>query len=56
MKFKLRSHVAAAMLLAPAAAVFVAQPAAAQQRATVAAPVITSMAVNADEGLAPPLV
>jgi hypothetical protein len=53
MKFKLRSHVAAILLLAPAAATFIAQPAAAQQRAVVAAPVITSMAVNADEGLTP---
>ncbi|MDB5857826.1 MAG: hypothetical protein JWQ76_1515 [Ramlibacter sp.] len=53
MKFKLRSQVAAIMLLAPAAAIFIAQPAAAQQRAVVATPVITSMAVNADEGLAP---
>ena len=52
MKFKINSHVAAIMLLAPAAATFIAQPAAAQQRAVVADPV-TSMAVNADEGLAP---
>ncbi|MCG2592155.1 hypothetical protein LZ009_05110 [Ramlibacter sp. XY19] len=49
MKHKLRAHVAAIMLLAPAAATFVALPAAAQA----AAPVITSMAVNADEGLSP---
>ena len=48
MKAKLRTTVAAVMLLAPVA--FVAQPASAQQRATVA-PVITSMAVNADHGL-----
>lgn len=52
MKFKLRSLVAAMMLVAPAAAILIAQPAAAQQRAVVA-PVISSMAVNADEGLAP---
>jgi hypothetical protein len=52
MQHKLRAQVAAIMLLAPAAATFLAQPAAAQQRATVA-PVITSMAVNADEGLSP---
>lgn len=51
MKYKLRAHVAAIMLLAPAATLLT-QPAAAQQRATVA-PVITSMAVNADEGLSP---
>jgi len=48
---QLRTHVAALMLLAPAAATFLPMPAAAQ-RATVA-PVITSMAVNADHGLSP---
>jgi hypothetical protein len=52
MQHKLRAQVAAIMLLAPAAATFLAQPAAAQQRASTA-PVITSMAVNADEGLSP---
>jgi len=52
MQHKLRAQVAAIMLLAPAAATFLAQPAAAQQRATVA-PVINSLSVNADEGLAP---
>jgi hypothetical protein len=52
MQHKLRAQVAAIMLLAPAAATFLAQPAAAQQRAAVA-PVITSLAVNADEGLSP---
>ena len=50
MQHKLRAQVVAIMLLAPAAATFLAQPAAAQ---TVAAPVITSMAVKADEGLSP---
>jgi hypothetical protein len=49
MKHKLRAHVAAIMLLAPAAATFVALPVSAQA----AAPVINSMSVNADEGLAP---
>lgn len=49
----LRSHVAAALLLVPTAAVMVASPAVAQQRATVALPAITSMAFNSDEGLAP---
>lgn len=53
MKAKLRTHVAALMLLAPAAAVLVAQPAAAQQRAVRVAPSITSMAVNSDQGLSP---
>lgn len=48
---KLRTHVAALMLLAPAAATFLAQPASAQQRAP--APTITSLAVNADAGVAP---
>jgi hypothetical protein len=49
----LRSHVAAALLLVPTAAVMVANPAVAQQRATVALPAITSMAFNSNEGLAP---
>ena len=53
MKFTLRSHVAAVMLLAPMAAALVADPAAAQQRAVVAQPSITSMALTADEALAP---
>lgn len=52
MKAKLRTTVAALMLLAPAAAVLVAEPAAAQQRVRVA-PSITSMAVNSDQGLSP---
>jgi hypothetical protein len=50
---KLRTHVAALMLLAPVAATFVAQPAAAQQRATVAQPSISNMTLNADGGLSP---
>lgn len=50
MNAKIRSTVAAMMLLAPVAATFVAQPAAAQQRQ---APSITSMALNADAGLSP---
>jgi hypothetical protein len=50
---KLRTHVAALMLLAPVAATFVALPAAAQQRAVVAQPSITNMALNADAGLSP---
>lgn len=54
MKFALRAQAAAAMmLLAPMAATLVATPAAAQQRAVVAQPAIRSMAVNADNGLAP---
>jgi hypothetical protein len=48
---KIRTHVAALMLLAPAAA-FLAPPAAAQQQRA-PAPTITSLAVNADAGLAP---
>ena len=51
MKVQLRSTVAAMMLLVPVAASFVAQPAAAQQRA--AAPSITQMALNSDAGLSP---
>lgn len=51
MKTKLRSTAAAIMLLAPLGAAFVAQPAAAQQRAV--APVVTSMALNADHGISP---
>lgn len=53
MKAKLRTHVAALMLLAPAAAVLVAQPAAAQQRTVRVAPAINSMSVNSDQGLSP---
>lgn len=52
MKAKLRTHVAAIMLLAPVAATFVGTPAFAQQRATVA-PTISSMAVNSDAGVQP---
>lgn len=52
MKAKIRSQVAAIMLLAPVA--FLAQPASAQQRATVAAASeITSLAVNSDAGISP---
>jgi hypothetical protein len=51
MQAKLRSTVAAMMLLAPLAASFVAQPAHAQARATVAAPSITNMSLNSDAGL-----
>ena len=51
MQAKLRSTVAAMMLLAPMAASFVAQPVHAQARATVAAPAITNMALNSDGGL-----
>jgi hypothetical protein len=51
MQAKLRSTVAAMMLLAPLAASFVAQPAHAQTRATVAAPSITNMSLNSDAGL-----
>jgi hypothetical protein len=50
MKARLRSTVAAMLLLAPVAATLVAQPAAAQQQA---APAVTSMALNADAGLSP---
>lgn len=49
---KLRSTVAAAMLLAPVALTFIAEPAAAQQR-VVTAPSITNMALNSDAGLSP---
>lgn len=50
MTARLRSTAAAIMLLAPVAATFVAQPAAAQQQA---APAISAMSLNADAGLAP---
>lgn len=50
---KIRSTVAAVMLLAPTAAMMMAQPAAAQQRAVVAQPSITQMALNSDAGLSP---
>lgn len=53
MKAQLRSTVAAALLLAPLAATFVAEPVAAQQRATVAQPQVTNMALNSDAGLSP---
>lgn len=50
-KAQLRNTVAASlMLLAPVAATFVVQPVAAQTRA-VAAPVVTGLTLNADEGL-----
>lgn len=52
-KTTLRSTVAAVMLLAPLAASFVAQPAHAATRATVAQPQITNMALNSDSGLSP---
>ena len=52
MKALLRHHVAALLLLAPAAATFVATPAiAAPQRAVI--PRVTGMTLNADNGLAP---
>lgn len=51
MKAQLRHHVAALMLLAPAAATFVATPAVAQR--AVASPQIVGLALNADNGLAP---
>jgi hypothetical protein len=50
MKTQLRNHVAALLLLAPVAATFVATPAVAQQAA---APRVTGLALNADNGLAP---
>jgi hypothetical protein len=53
MNNRLRSTVAAAMLLAPVAATLIAEPAAAQQRATVAQPSITQMALNSDAGISP---
>jgi hypothetical protein len=53
MKTRLRSTLAAAMLLAPVAATFVAEPAAAQQRAVVAAPQVADMTLNSDAGLSP---
>jgi hypothetical protein len=52
MKFQLRTHVAALMLLAPMAAM-VASPATAQNAVVRAQPTITSMALNADHGLSP---
>lgn len=51
MKTKLRSTVAAAMLLAPLAGAFVAEPVAAQQRA--AQPSVRNMSINSDAGLSP---
>lgn len=51
MKRQLRTHVAAAMLLAPAAMTMLAQPAVAQSR--VAAPQVHTLSVNADNGLQP---
>jgi hypothetical protein len=48
MQAKLRSTVAAALLLLPVAATFVAQPA---NAATATAPAITNMALNSDAGL-----
>jgi len=51
MQARLRSTVAAMILLGPMAASFVAQPVHAQARATVAAPAITNMALNSDAGL-----
>jgi hypothetical protein len=53
MKPTLRSTALAAMLLVPVAATFVADPAHAQQRAAVAQPQITNMALNSDAGLSP---
>jgi hypothetical protein len=53
MKATLRSTALAAMLLAPLAATFVAQPVQAQTRATVAVPQITNMTLNSDSGLSP---
>ena len=53
MKERIRSHVAAAMLLAPAMLGLSVQPAVAQQSTVVVRPTITSMALNADEALAP---
>lgn len=51
MKNRLRSTVAAAMLLGPLAGAFVAEPAVAQQRA--ARPAISNMSLNSDAGLSP---
>ena len=51
-KHTFKSTVAALMLLAPAAATFVAQPVHAQAR-TATAPRITNMALNSDSGLSP---
>jgi hypothetical protein len=53
MKTALRNYTAAALLLVPAAAALVAQPAIAQQRVVVAQPVITSLALNSNSGVAP---
>ena len=49
----LRSHVAAALLLLPAATAFVAAPAAAQHRVASEQPAIRTIAVDASAGLAP---
>lgn len=51
MKAKLRSTVAAAMLLAPLAGAFLAEPVQAQTRAVVATPSISNMSINSDSGL-----
>jgi hypothetical protein len=48
----IRTTVAAALLMAPAALTFLAQPAAAQQRAA-AQPAITNVALNSDAALSP---
>jgi hypothetical protein len=53
MKIALRTHVAAAMLLLPVSAAFMAQPATAQQRAVVAQHEVRSMSLNSSNGLTP---
>ena len=53
MKAYLRSTALAAMLLAPLAVTFIAQPVQAQTRARVATPQITNMSLNSDSGLSP---
>lgn len=53
MKTVIRNHMAALMLLVPAACAFVSTPAAAQHWNRVAQPTITSMTLDADRGLTP---
>lgn len=53
MRSTVRNHFAALMMLVPAAAVLVAAPAQAQQRAVAAQPAIRALGLNSNAGLAP---
>ena len=53
MKAFLKSTALAALLLAPVAMTFTAQPVQAQTRAAAAAPQVTNMSLNSDSGLSP---